>query len=366
MVPSVIDYLLQLPEAMHFARVQELCGDGVFFYRMLSEYGNGTFQLIEFEDDLLLILIGDYTPKDTFEKITEISEDYMEISQFETDSSSFKIGGRKKNQVDKGIYCYLNTQKKTYTYCEGGKPVRFTKVILSPKYFNTYFRLHDRNNAELLNSARDYILKNPSLPELNFVFQQIRDCQAEGHTLKIYLESKVMELLSLVVKGMEQEQKHISVKLDYKDIRNLRKTVTVMKNDLAAYPTGEELAQIAGMSTARYQLAFRKYYGTTPYVPTIREDWHFIKDAMRMRDVSPNLKNFILHPAMTIECIYVPLMMAASKTADELTVASVTRGIENPTQRTSYVRIGFGIADLIVVLAFLAMFLVGQFYGEVF
>lgn len=83
MVPSVIDYLLQLPEAMHFARVQELCGDGVFFYRMLSEYGNGTFQLIEFEDDLLLILIGDYTPKDTFEKITEISEDYMEISQFE-------------------------------------------------------------------------------------------------------------------------------------------------------------------------------------------------------------------------------------------------------------------------------------------
>ena len=265
MVPSVIDYLLQLPEAMHFARVQELCGDGVFFYRMLSEYGNGTFQLIEFEDDLLLILIGDYTPKDTFEKITEISEDYMEISQFETDSSSFKIGGRKKNQVDKGIYCYLNTQKKTYTYCEGGKPVRFTKVILSPKYFNTYFRLHDRNNAELLNSARDYILKNPSLPELNFVFQQIRDCQAEGHTLKIYLESKVMELLSLVVKGMEQEQKHISVKLDYKDIRNLRKTVTVMKNDLAAYPTGEELAQIAGMSTARYQLAFRKYYGTTPY-----------------------------------------------------------------------------------------------------
>lgn len=102
------------------------------------------------------------------------------------------------------------------------------------------------------------------------------------------------------------------------------------------------------------------------YVPTIRENWHFIKDAMRMRDISPNLKNFILHPAMTIECIYVPLMMAASKTADELTVASVTRGIENPTQRTSYVRIGFGIADLIVVLAFLAMFLVGQFYGEVF
>lgn len=38
-----------------------------------------------------------------------------------------------------------------------------------------------------------------------------------------------------------------------------------MKKDLSAYPSGEELAQIAGMSPARYQLAFRKYYGTTPY-----------------------------------------------------------------------------------------------------
>ena len=36
-----------------------------------------------------------------------------------------------------------------------------------------------------------------------------------------------MELLSLVVKGLEQEQKHISVKLDYKDIRNLKKLTLI-------------------------------------------------------------------------------------------------------------------------------------------
>lgn len=102
------------------------------------------------------------------------------------------------------------------------------------------------------------------------------------------------------------------------------------------------------------------------YIPTIREDWGFIKDAMRMRDVSPSLKGFLIHPGMTIECIYVPLMMAASKTADELTIASVTRGIENPKVRTSLVEIGFGAADLIVLICFLAMFLIGQFYKEVF
>lgn len=102
------------------------------------------------------------------------------------------------------------------------------------------------------------------------------------------------------------------------------------------------------------------------YIPTVREDWRFIKDAMRMRDVSPSLKSFLTHPGMTIECIYVPLMMAASKTADELTVASITRGIENPKPRTSYVEIGFGIADVIAVVILLAMFLAGQLCKGVF
>lgn len=102
------------------------------------------------------------------------------------------------------------------------------------------------------------------------------------------------------------------------------------------------------------------------YVPAIREDWGYIKDAMRMRDVSPSLKGFLMHPGMTVECIYVPLMMAASKAADELTIASVTRGIENPKPRTSIVRIGFGWADLIVVSFFLAILLIGQLCEGVF
>lgn len=95
------------------------------------------------------------------------------------------------------------------------------------------------------------------------------------------------------------------------------------------------------------------------YIPTIQEDWRFIKDAMRMRDVSPSLAGFLTHPGMTVECIYVPLMMAASKAADELSIASVTRGIENPRPRTCLVQIHIGIADILAVLCFLAVFAIG-------
>ena len=92
------------------------------------------------------------------------------------------------------------------------------------------------------------------------------------------------------------------------------------------------------------------------YLPTVREDWHFIKDAMRLRDVSPTLWGFLKSPAMTVNCIYVPLLTAASKAADELSVAAVTRGIENPKPRTSLVKIQMRAADFLSIALFAAFF----------
>jgi len=100
------------------------------------------------------------------------------------------------------------------------------------------------------------------------------------------------------------------------------------------------------------------------YLPTIREDWHFIKDAMRLRDVSPTLWGLLKAPAMTINCIYVPLLTAASKAADELSVASVTRGIENPKPRTCLVKIQMRTVDGLVMALFLA-FLATEFVWKV-
>ena len=97
------------------------------------------------------------------------------------------------------------------------------------------------------------------------------------------------------------------------------------------------------------------------YIPTIQEDWKFIKDAMRMRGISPNIIGFIKNPVMTIECIYVPLMMAASKASDELSIAAITRGIENPKKRTCLIKINIGFLDIIFVLAFLLYLLIGIF-----
>ncbi|MEY9974356.1 energy-coupling factor transport system permease protein [Lysinibacillus sp. RC46] len=88
------------------------------------------------------------------------------------------------------------------------------------------------------------------------------------------------------------------------------------------------------------------------YFPMIGEDWRYIKDAMKLRGISPSIIGFLKNPVQTVECIYVPLMMAASKIADELSAASIARGIENPKERSCFQHVSFQFSDSIVIFIF--------------
>ena len=90
------------------------------------------------------------------------------------------------------------------------------------------------------------------------------------------------------------------------------------------------------------------------YLPVVREDWRAITTAMRMRGVSPSPAGFLRAPMRTIDCVYTPLLLGAGRVADELTVASIARGIENPARRTCYLPIAMGGADYAVLAVFCA------------
>lgn len=77
---------------------------------------------------------------------------------------------------------------------------------------------------------------------------------------------------------------------------------------------------------------------TIRYFPALREEVGYIRDAMKLRDI---------HGAEKIECLLVPVMISATTTAEELSAAAVTRGIENPARKTSMVDMKFGVQDFV-------------------
>jgi len=85
------------------------------------------------------------------------------------------------------------------------------------------------------------------------------------------------------------------------------------------------------------------------FFPTLIEEIKAIIDAMHMRGIGLNLRT-VKSPLIVLEYIFVPLLINAVKTGDELSAASLTRGINNPAKRTHICHIGFHIQDIILLI----------------
>ena len=68
-------------------------------------------------------------------------------------------------------------------------------------------------------------------------------------------------------------------------------------------------------------------------------------------------------PALKEECLLVPTMISATTTAEELSAAAVTRGIENPAPKTSMIEMKFGVQDFVCLAIGVAFCVVSIMVG---
>ncbi len=95
----------------------------------------------------------------------------------------------------------------------------------------------------------------------------------------------------------------------------------------------------------------------TRFFHTIREDYSQIKDAMYLHGLTT--RRLIMQPVKLFEYRAVPLLMIASKTADDVAISAMTRGLKLGAKRSSLADNHFRILDYI---CFLLMFILIYFY----
>lgn len=93
---------------------------------------------------------------------------------------------------------------------------------------------------------------------------------------------------------------------------------------------------------------------TVRYFPALKEETGYIRDAMKLRNI---------HGVQKIECLLVPTMISATTTAEELSAAAVTRGIENPAPKTSMIEMKFGVQDFVCLAIGVAFCVVSIMVG---
>ena len=85
------------------------------------------------------------------------------------------------------------------------------------------------------------------------------------------------------------------------------------------------------------------------FFPTIREDYHSLKDSLRIRRVSLSPLQFIIHPVRMLEYLFVPILMKSVRTSDELAASALSRGFEHMNEQTILYPLRLSKLDYVVL-----------------
>lgn len=86
------------------------------------------------------------------------------------------------------------------------------------------------------------------------------------------------------------------------------------------------------------------------FFPTLREDYHQIRNAMAFRGIERGPIAFIKHPIQTFEFILIPLLIKASQVAQDLTISALTKGLSMPVRQTSIIQLQLTKTDFVYML----------------
>lgn len=91
------------------------------------------------------------------------------------------------------------------------------------------------------------------------------------------------------------------------------------------------------------------------FIPTVTEEWHSIRNAMRFRGIGVSAKTIVTKPMLTLEYMMIPILMSTATISGELAAASLSRGLDSGTRRTCVAKVGMGIMDYILLLCCAAL-----------
>ncbi len=100
------------------------------------------------------------------------------------------------------------------------------------------------------------------------------------------------------------------------------------------------------------------------FFPTVKEEVGYIHDALRLRGLNLTARNLLTRPGLLFEGYMTPLIMRSATVSEELSAASVTRGLDNPAPRSSFYVLRVSWQDTLFTLVW-AVLLSGVFVAKV-
>ena len=154
------------------------------------------------------------------------------------------------------------------------EPILEVFVMFDPDVFQTHFG----QSCDLAESGLDHLIRpteqlyyqrsGTTSVAMQTALHQILHCPFQGAVKKVYLESKVWELMALLLEqeqNLHRPQQHSSVPLKPDDVERIHQAKEILQQQLDQPPSLLELARQVGLNDYILKQGFRQVFGTTAF-----------------------------------------------------------------------------------------------------
>ncbi|CAN5365662.1 hypothetical protein BH09BAC4_BH09BAC4_04840 [soil metagenome] len=163
---------------------------------------------------------------------------------------------------------YLPASKSIYEYGASTQPLEYTAIVI-PK--DVYARLvpvesdlHRQLFSQIAQQKAAYLSARnlPITPAMDWIIRDMRASQRTGVLKRLFLESRVTELLMLQLEQM-QGSKPVGFSSKKEDIRKIQEACDLLNSAYINPPTIVELAKLVGLNEFNLKRGFKAQFGTT-------------------------------------------------------------------------------------------------------
>ncbi|AXB58283.1 AraC family transcriptional regulator [Flavobacterium fluviale] len=147
-------------------------------------------------------------------------------------------------------------------------PTNYLSIVLSKDFYyniiNEDWQLHEKFSKNILNKQSSYLTSKylPFTPAIQWVIHEIKNCTRKGTLKRIYIESKIKELLIYQLEAIFLNP--LSKKeVDHEDYSKLLEAKKILENDYKNTPTLPELSRLISLNEFKLKKGFKACFGTT-------------------------------------------------------------------------------------------------------
>lgn len=238
-------------------------------YRLPPENGNSW--LVEVSPAPGLVLTDAYfTLHQPVTRVYEIEQPGLWLCSFALGDMTIVERGRKVRKLERGIHLLVNQGQPFKVVFDCQQPQRYTSAWIFADYIEEYLQSRKWREPLAITDALTWPSHYYNTAELTLAFEQLKFAVRNAISPYIYLESKVIEILSLILHSVEvkgysdrYKKEKRSNYVTYQNKKFLWQVKAELDKDILTAPTVEQLASLAGMGTTRLRQLFKSHYRLT-------------------------------------------------------------------------------------------------------